>query len=76
MNTVEITRMAHVAPFMTFVRAKEAERAARIEFAVRLLRAGLTRREVSGRIRQRYGCSWSTARRISYKALDFAGVAQ
>lgn len=65
--------MPHAFPYVTFVAVTEQERAARIEYAVRLLRAGLTRREASGRIFQRYECSRPTAWRIVSRAIDLIG---
>ncbi len=62
--------MPHSFPYVTFVAVDAQERAARVEYAVRLLRAGLTRREASGRIFQRYECSRPTAWRIVSRALD------
>lgn len=65
--------MPHATPYVTFVAVDAQERAARIEYAVRLLRAGLTRREASGRIFQRYECSRPTAWRIVSRAIDLIG---
>lgn len=65
--------MPHAFPYVTFVAVDARERAARIEYAVRLLRAGLTRREASGRIYQRYECSRATAWRIVSRAIDLIG---
>ena len=68
--SMETMTMPHAFPYVTFVAVEELERQARIEYAVRLLRAGLTRREASGRIFQRYECSRPTAWRIVSRALD------
>lgn len=67
------TTMPHAFPYVPFVAVDAQERAARIEYAVRLLRAGLTRREASGRIFQRYECSRATAWRIVARARDVIG---
>ena len=63
-------RLPHAFHYVTFIAVEESERQARVEYAVRLLRAGLTRREASGRIFQRYECSRPTAWRIVSRALD------
>ena len=63
-------RMPHAFDDVTCIAVEETERQARVEYAVRLLRAGLTRREASGRIFQRYECSRPTAWRIVSRALD------
>lgn len=71
--SMEMMTMPHAFPYVTFVAVDAQERAARIEYAVRLLRAGLTRREASGRIFQRYECSRPTAWRIVSRAIDLIG---
>lgn len=68
--------MVHAPAFVTFVSVDAQERAERIEFAARLLRAGLTRREASGRIFHRYECSRATAWRIVERARDVVGGEQ
>ena len=75
--SMEMMTMPHAFPHVTFVAVNaQKRRAARIEYAVRLLRAGLTRREVSGRIFQRYECSRATAWRIVERARDAIGGEQ
>lgn len=74
--SMEMMTMPHAFPYVTFVAVDAQERAARIEYAVRLLRAGLTRREASGRIFQRYECSRATAWRIVERARDAIGEAK
>ena len=75
--SMETMTMPHVTTaYVTFVAIDAQERAARIEYAVRLLRAGLTRREASGRIFQRYECSRATAWRIGERARDAIGGEQ
>ena len=76
MMMTETRTMAHAFPYVTFIAVTEQERAQRIEYAVRLLRAGMTRREASGRIFQRYECSRPTAWRIVSRALDLIGAEQ
>lgn len=72
----ETRTMTHAFHYVTFIAVTEQERAQRIEYAVRLLRAGMTRREASGRIFQRYECSRPTAWRIVSRALDLIGAEQ
>ena len=74
--SMETMTMPHVTAYVTFVAVDAQQRAARIEYAVRLLRAGLTRREASGRIFQRYECSRATAWRIVERARDAIGGEQ
>lgn len=74
--SMETMTMPHAFHYVTFIAVEELERAARIEYAVRLLRAGLTRREASGRIFQRYECSRATAWRIVERARDAIGGEQ
>lgn len=52
------------------------ERARRLAYAVRLVRQGVPRREVSGMVRRTYSCSPVTAWRISHMAWDLAGEVQ
>lgn len=48
------------------------ERAQRLQYAATLLRQGRTRREVSGLVFARYGCSRSKAWRLVNMAADLA----
>ncbi len=48
------------------------ERARRLEFAVRLLRTGTTRREAARLLRERYGCSQPSAWRLVDVAADLS----
>lgn len=45
-------------------------RAWRLQFAVRLLRDGIARRDAVGMVRRQYGCSQPTAWRIVDQAAD------
>lgn len=51
---------------------KTLERARRLQYAVALLREGRPRREASGLVHARYGCSRSTAWRLVDMAADLA----
>lgn len=50
------------------------ERAHRLDCAIRLVRQGHTRREVSGMVRRQFGISPVTAWRLSHMAWDLAGA--
>ena len=49
------------------------ERARRLDYALRLIRQGMSRREVSGMVRRRFECSQPTAWRLVDMANDMAG---
>lgn len=49
------------------------ERAQRLQYAAKLLTEGYTRREVSGRVFDRYRCTRPTAWRLVDMAADLAG---
>jgi len=61
MTTIEAVHILNAAAL---------ERARRLQFAVALLRQGLSRREVSGKVWERYRCHRSTAWRLVDMAAD------
>jgi hypothetical protein len=64
MNDVELVYV--VSP-------RACERAKRLQEALKLIREGLTMREVSGRLYARFKCSRATAWRTADMANDLAG---